>query len=194
MFPSKKRNILIALGSNTSENSTDSYSLVKTALSQLKAKSIVISSISKYYLTPAFPVGAGPDFINCVASATTEMSPDDVLKTLHAIEANLGRSRSVRWGQRSIDIDLLSYEDFIRPDEKVHSFWLSMSLERQMADAPTELILPHPRIQDRAFVLVPLADIAPDWVHPVLGKTTQEMCDALDENLIEEVRQYHPPS
>jgi 2-amino-4-hydroxy-6-hydroxymethyldihydropteridine diphosphokinase len=86
-----------------------------------------------------------------------------------------------------VDIDLIAHGQDIAPSRAVFDQWQALSLEEQQQKWPQELILPHPRLQDRAFVLVPMAEVAPDWVHPVFGKTTLEMLNALPENLRKEV-------
>ncbi len=190
MLTRNQNKILIALGSNVSVNLTESLAVVAESIQLLSNKTIEISSKSKYYQTPAFPNGAGPNFINCVLAAETELAPEQLLERFHEIEAILGRTRNKRWEQRVIDIDLLNYENLIQPNEKIVSDWIGMALPDQMEQTPSQLILPHPRIQDRAFVLVPMADVAPEWCHPMLGHTTLQMRDALPAELIDEVRQY----
>jgi 2-amino-4-hydroxy-6-hydroxymethyldihydropteridine diphosphokinase len=190
MLRSKSQEILLALGSNTSDDLKESYELIERAINLLYSKSIKLSNKSKYYQTPAFPVGAGPDFVNSVISVQTDLSSVQLLDVLHQIEAKLGRKRNKRWTQRNIDIDLLAYHNTIEPNLEYYEHWRTLSLDEQMKQTPPELILPHPRIQDRGFVLVPLADIAPDWRHPVLGKTTLEMLNELPKEEIAQIRPF----
>lgn len=100
----------------------------------------------------------------------------------------MGRERVSRWGQRTLDIDLLAYGEAILPDSEGFQHWLDLSVEEQSKRAPEQLILPHPRIQDRAFVLVPLAEIAPDWRHPVLARTAVQMRDDLNAEDVAQVK------
>ena len=93
----------------------------------------------------------------------------------------MGRERVQRWGQRTLDLDLIASGDLVLPNGEIHQYWRDLPLEQQMSTAPDQLVLPHPRMQDRAFVLVPMAKIAPDWVHPVLKQSVLEMLDALPE-------------
>ncbi|MDA9265413.1 2-amino-4-hydroxy-6-hydroxymethyldihydropteridine diphosphokinase [bacterium] len=139
----------------------------------------MIRKISKFYQTPCFPVGAGPDYINAAVLIEVPWSPEETLEHLHAVEAQFGRERVQRWGQRTLDLDLIANEDVVSPSLAIHDQWCNLDIEIQKTTAPTELIIPHPRVQDRAFVLIPLMDIAPDWMHPVLGKNVSEMLDAL---------------
>ena len=192
MFASNKMNVLVALGSNVSDDLSESLEVVERAIEILLVNSIKLSNKSQIYQTPAFPMGAGPDFINCVLAAETDLSPEELLSELHEIEASLGRVRHKRWAQRVIDIDLLSYENLVKPNEDVVNSLIEMALTEQMERTPEHMILPHPRIQDRGFVLVPMADVVPDWRHPVLGKTTVEMRDALSEGVLDEIRKYQP--
>jgi 2-amino-4-hydroxy-6-hydroxymethyldihydropteridine diphosphokinase len=192
MLVSNKMNVLVALGSNSSDNLTESLGVVELAVEMLSLNSIKLSNKSQIYQTPAFPIGAGPDFINCVLAAETELSPEELLAEFHAIEAELGRVRGNRWEQRVIDIDLLSYEELVKPNETIVRSWIDMALSDQIKRTPEQMLLPHPRIQDRAFVLVPMMDVAPEWVHPILGKTTTQMHDALPDELLNEIRKYQP--
>ena len=111
-----------------------------------------------------------------------EGSPASLLRALHAVEAAFGRSRDQRWGQRTLDLDLLAADDVILPDLATYREWRKLAPDSQKELAPDTLILPHPRLQDRAFVLVPLADIVPDWCHPVTGLTVTEMVSNLPES------------
>jgi len=135
--------------------------------------------MSRLYETQAFPPGSGPDFVNAVFSLQTSRAPEALLALMHDIEAQAGRERSERWGPRVLDLDLLAYGDVIAPDLAVWTTWHDLDPVAQTEAAPDQLILPHPRLQDRAFVLVPLSDVAPTWVHPVMDLSLQDLLDAL---------------
>lgn len=147
----------------------------------------MIRSVSPFYQTPAFPPGSGPDFVNAAIEIETAAPPAEILQRCHDVEAQLGRVRQKRWGPRVIDIDILAIGEMVLPDAPAQQRWRDLALNKQQVEAPDELILPHPRIQDRAFVLVPLCDIAPNWRHPTIGKTAAELKDALDDGALAEV-------
>jgi len=141
----------IALGSNLSSEVGDSEKIVKSAIAQLATYlEIEIVQVSRWYRTKAITLPntvPQPDYINGCAVLRTSLNPLQLLATLFKTEQMFGRERRERWGARTLDLDLLLYGD------------------RQI-DSP-ELVLPHPRMGDRAFVLLPLAEIAADWIHPV---------------------------
>jgi 2-amino-4-hydroxy-6-hydroxymethyldihydropteridine diphosphokinase len=172
----EKTNVaLIAVGSNSRSLWGDAFVTVQYALDRLEAELGVSMRRSRLYQTPAFPVDAGPDFVNGAVAVETAKSPAEILAILHEIESAAERTREVRWGQRTLDLDLIACGQSILPDIAGFRVWLDLEPAEQQLRAPTELILPHPRMQDRAFVLRPLADIAPDWVHPVLGLCVADM-------------------
>lgn len=160
---------------------------MRSALAALENAGAVIRATSELYRTPAYPAGSGPDFVNAAVAIEADWTPEVALEKLHGIEADFGRARTVRWGPRVLDLDLIGAGDLIRPTRAIVQQWIDLPPELQTARTPDELLLPHPRLQDRAFVLVPLADVAPHWRHPVLGKTVAELLDALPAQARREV-------
>lgn len=149
--------------------------------------------ISPLYRTPAFPPGSGPDFVNAACAVGTDLNPVELLELLHEVEAEFGRQRNKRWAARTLDLDLIACGERVCPDPETVQRWVDLPLEQQMKHAPDQLLLPHPRLQDRAFVLVPLNDIAPDWVHPLTGRTVRQMLAALSQQERDAVKRLVNP-
>ncbi|WP_309473948.1 2-amino-4-hydroxy-6-hydroxymethyldihydropteridine diphosphokinase [Rhodobacter capsulatus] len=170
----------VALGANLATEAGNPPQSLVAALKMLPEEGIRLRALSRFWRSPAFPAGAGPDYVNACAVVSAAMTPEAVLSALHRIEARLGRRRNARWESRGIDLDLLACGAAIRPDAATEAHWRGLPLDAQMQLAPETLILPHPRLADRAFVLIPLAEIAPLWRHPVTGKTVGAMLAALD--------------
>jgi 2-amino-4-hydroxy-6-hydroxymethyldihydropteridine diphosphokinase len=183
-----RSNALICLGGNQESAAGQPAQTLVSALLNMPREGLRIRAVSRFYATPSFPDKSAPEFVNAAVSVETLLSPSEILGVLHQIEQRFGRHRDQRWGQRTLDLDLISVGQDIIPDRAIYDSWRGLPPSRQAQVAPGQLILPHPRLQDRAFVLVPLADIAPDWRHPVLGQSVAAMCARLPRADVAEVR------
>ena len=152
----KSRAVAIALGSNLG----DSLTTLESALTTLaQVSGIAVTARSHWYQTKA--VGPPqPDYLNGCALLQVTLSPHDLLAALLQTEAEFGRVRLERNGPRTLDLDLLLFDDVV-------------------LNAPN-LTIPHPRMAERAFVLVPLVEIAPDWIEPLSGKAIVDLVQTVD--------------
>ena len=147
--------IYLALGTNLGDRPAN----LRAALHALPP-SIVCLRSSPIYETPPWGFTGQPAFLNMVLKGETDLAPPALLSHLKHLETQLGRIPSIRYGPRQIDMDILFYDELIL--------------------ATPGLTIPHPHLQERAFVLVPLADLEPGLVHPVLGKSVRELLAAVD--------------
>lgn len=178
---------LIGLGANLPSGAGDPAETLVAAIVAMHLEGLVIRAVSRFFTTPCFPPGAGPDYVNAAVTIRTAHSPEQILELLHRVEHRFGRERQERWGMRTLDLDLLAVGDRVSPDRGTQTYWRDLPAEDQRSMAPGQLILPHPRLQDRGFVLVPLADIAPHWVHPLLGQPVSALLAARPEAELAEI-------
>jgi 2-amino-4-hydroxy-6-hydroxymethyldihydropteridine diphosphokinase len=152
--------IYISLGSNLG----DRLANLRNAMTNIspKVKAVAQSSI---YETEPWGYSDQPSFLNQIIKANTDLAPFDLLAFFKEIEVSMGRQETFRFGPRLIDLDILFFDDLVINTPK--------------------LTIPHPRIIERAFVLIPLVEIAPDLYHPVIGKTIQQLTTGVDSSSIE---------
>lgn len=154
--------IYIGLGSNLpSPRHGAPAQVIEAALAALTAAGIVVQRRSRLWRSAPVPASDQPWFVNAVAEVATPLAPAELLRRLHAIEAGFGRERTTPNAARILDLDLLDYRGEVR------------------AGSGPEPVLPHSRLAERAFVLRPLAEVAPDWCHPASGRTITELIAAL---------------
>lgn len=146
----------IAIGSNIG----DRQKALEDALNQIEKEGIKVTRVSSFYETPPYGYTDQPPFLNGAIEVQTTLSARELLKTLLSIEKDLGRVRQFKWGPRTIDLDIIFFnnEVYNEPD----------------------LIIPHPDMQNRSFVLTPLNDICPTYLHPQLNKTTHDLLTELN--------------
>jgi 2-amino-4-hydroxy-6-hydroxymethyldihydropteridine diphosphokinase len=154
------KKVYLLLGSNLG----DREQLIEDAIKQIANEIGEVFIRSSVYETEAWGNEDQPSFLNIALGAKTRLTPIEVLNKALEIELELGRVRHEKWGSRLIDIDLIFYDDIV-------------------VDMGAELQIPHPQMQYRKFVLEPLAEIAPDYIHPVLKMTVREVLERLRDNL-----------
>lgn len=161
--------ILIGVGANlSSERFGAPFAACEAALKALNtANGVRVVARSRWFKSAPVPISDQPWFINGVARVETQLAPLALLDTLHAIEATFGRVRTVPNAPRVLDLDLLAYGD---------------AVIGEMGEGGA--CIPHPRLESRAFVVLPLNDVAPDWVHPVSHRSVPQMMAKLPEDQV----------
>jgi 2-amino-4-hydroxy-6-hydroxymethyldihydropteridine diphosphokinase len=161
------RKVAIGLGANCPGMWGAPAETIAHALAEMRRAQIKVVAISPLYLTAAVGNARQPPYVNAVALLDTSLSPEALLRAVKAIERRSGRRGGRPWGPRTLDIDIIDYKGQIRRWRRGRPAVVTAGAR--------PLILPHPLAHERAFVLRPLADIAPDWRHPVLKQSARAL-------------------
>jgi 2-amino-4-hydroxy-6-hydroxymethyldihydropteridine diphosphokinase len=161
----KMSQVLLGLGTNLGQRHVN----LQQAVTGLRER-VIVTAVSPIYESEPWGITDQPRFLNLCLQGSTRLPPQPLLQFIKQLERRLGRQTTTKWGPRLIDIDILFYDDLILHTDK--------------------LIIPHPHIAERAFVLVPLADIAAGFVHPVTGKTIAEMATAVDHSTLYQLPEF----
>jgi 2-amino-4-hydroxy-6-hydroxymethyldihydropteridine diphosphokinase len=151
----------LGLGTNLPFEGVGGAALLARAVAAIEAAGVSVMARSSVWLSSAWPLGVDqPDYFNAVIAIDTSLTPDVLWLKLESVEAAFGRERRERWAARTLDLDVVDFGG--------------------LTGSFGPLILPHPHAHERAFVLAPLSEIAPDWRHPRLGKTAEVLLRYLD--------------
>ncbi len=185
-------NYIVVLGSNLpSEFGTSADTLKKCVDEMRSMESLNYLSESNWYISSSLLDATEPRYINIGIRFSTNLRPSELLKLSSSLENKYGRKRQKRWGSRTCDIDILLCDQMILPSKESFEKWLKLDCSEQVKLIPNELILPHPRLQERTFFLNPLNDLQPDWIHPFLKMKAKEMLDSLPPNELENIRIFN---
>jgi len=153
--------IVIGLGANLPLNEAmGPTETLEAALTELQSSGVHVVARSPWYESQPVPDEGQPWYVNGVAIVETTLAPNALLETLLSVERSFGRVREKRWASRTVDLDILDYDGLVKDDDEA-------------------LVLPHPRMHERRFVVEPLSDIAPSWCHPVFKLTAVDILAAL---------------
>ena len=181
-------NYVVVLGSNLSSEFGNSAETLKKCVDEIRSNPSIDSLIeSNWYISVSFLNKSDPRYINVGISFSTKLKPIKLLNFTSRLENKYGRKRQERWGPRTCDIDILLCDQQILPSKLYFNKWLNLNLSDQIRLVPDELILPHPRLQERTFFLKPLIDLQPDWIHPFLKVKAKEMLDSLPSHELENI-------
>ncbi len=142
--------IFLGIGSNLDSKFGDRYNNIRRTLKLIQEEKIVVKKISKFYETPSYPNKKNPKFINIVIEIEYNLDPEMLLKKIFLIEKKMERKRNTKNEPRTCDIDIIDFKGLIKNQKN--------------------LVLPHPKMHKRNFVLFPLKEINPQWIHPILNK------------------------
>tara|TARA_B100002051_G_C16556972_1_gene545510 strand:+ start:175 stop:687 length:513 start_codon:yes stop_codon:yes gene_type:complete len=142
--------IFLGIGSNLDSKFGDRYNNIRRTLKLIQEEKIVVKKISKFYETPSYPNKKNPKFINIVIEIEYNLDPEMLLKKIFLIEKKMERKRNTKNEPRTCDIDIIDFKGLIKNQKNV--------------------VLPHPKMHKRNFVLFPLKEINPQWIHPILNK------------------------
>jgi len=157
--------IYVALGANMPSPVGPPEVTLRRALEAMPKHGIRVVAVSRFYKTPAWPDPTQPAYVNAVAKVETKLLPGELMRALLLIEKAFGRVRKTKWEARSLDLDLIDYGGLV-------------------SDA-AHLMLPHPSLHERAFVLMPLADVAAGWRHPDTGESVETLLKIVGDGGVE---------
>lgn len=162
--------IFVGMGANlTHPIYGEPVSTLRAALDVFESHGLKVVRRSQWYKSAPVPISDQPWFVNAVVEIETDMSAEEILKQLHVIEKEFGRVREIKWEARVLDLDLLDYHG------------QSSSNKKQDQGG----VYPHPHMQERSFVLVPLKELEPKWKHPILERGIDEFLAGLDTQILE---------
>lgn len=176
---------ILGLGANLPFGGAGPTSNLRTAIDEISSGALSNVTVSGFYQSTPVPHTDQPDFVNCVMSGTTQLPAKELMTLCQSLETKFGRERDGRWQARTLDIDILAYGNQILPTA---DGWTKLMHQGRDGTVAADLIVPHPRLHERGFVLKPLAEIWPDWSHPVLGKTALELLHSLGPEEVDDVR------
>ncbi len=182
-------NYIVVLGSNLPSEFGNSAETLKKCVDEIKHNAGIESLMeSNWYISSSFLDKREPKYINVGVRFSTDLNPRELIKFTSGLENKYGRKRNKRWESRTCDIDILLCDQQILPSRDHFVKWLKLDFSDQIKLVPNELIIPHPRLQERTFFLKPLNDLLPHWIHPFLKLKAKEMLDSLPLNEIENIR------
>ena len=162
--------IFLGLGSNLQSDFGDRYKNIELAINYLRENNINLLQKSSFYESVSYPNKNDPEFCNSAVSIDTNISPDKLLSVILEIEETYGRKRYIKNSPRTLDIDIISFDDQIIDEEN--------------------LKIPHPHIQKRLFVLFPVLDLDKNWKHPQLLKSAEDMIKEFDQKSLNSVKRF----
>ena len=183
---------VVVLGSNLPSKFGNSAETLKKCVDEIRSHPSIKSLLeSNWYISSSLIDEKEPRYVNVGIRFDTNLNPIDLLNYTSGLEKRFGRKREKRWEPRTCDIDILLCNQLILPNKAHFQKWLKLDFSDQIKLSPNELILPHPRLQERTFFLKPLIDLQPDWIHPFLGMKAKEMLDSLPPNELENIKEIN---